>query len=163
MSTLFELTADMQELFTLATEEDDEQAFLDTLESLQGMIQQKAAGYVAVINQLEMEAAAADLQAKLFSAKRDVRKNNVKRMKEMLLAAMDQMGVSELPAGDYTIKAAKNGGLQPLKITGEVPDNMTKVIVEPDNVKIREFLKEQPEHVCEWAFLEERGKHIVIK
>ena len=39
MGTLFELTTDMQALYALATEEDDEQAFLDTLEGLKGMIQ----------------------------------------------------------------------------------------------------------------------------
>lgn len=160
MGTLFELTTDMQALYALATEEDDEQAFLDTLEGLKGMIQDKAASYVDVIQQLDMEAAKADLMAKQFAAKRDVRKNNVKRMKEALMWAMDQMDVKEMPAGDYTIKVVKNGGMQPMVIDGEVPDNMTKVTVEPDNAKIREFLKE---NTCKWAHLEERGRHITIK
>ena len=160
MSTLFELTTDMQALYALATEEDDEQAFLDTLEGLKGMIQDKAASYVDVIQQLDMEAAKADLMAKQFAQKRDVRKNNIKRMKEALMWAMDQMDVKEMPAGDYTIKVVKNGGMQPMVIDGEVPDNMTKVTVEPDNAKIREFLKE---NTCDWAHLEERGRHIAIK
>lgn len=160
MSTLFELTTDMQALYALATEEDDEQAFLDTLEGLKGMIQDKASSYVDVIQQLDMEAAKADIMAKQFAAKRDVRKNNIKRMKEALMWAMDQMDVKEMPAGDYTIKVVKNGGMQPMVIDGEVPDNMTKVTVEPDNAKIREFLKE---NTCEWAHLEERGRHIKIK
>lgn len=160
MATLFELTTDMQALYALATEEDDEQAFLDTLEGLKGMIQDKAASYVDVIQQLDMEAAKADLMAKQFAQKRDIRKNNVKRMKEALMWAMDQMDVKEMPAGDYTIKVVKNGGMQPMVIDGEVPDNMTKVTVEPDNTKIREFLKE---NTCEWAHLEERGRHIAIK
>lgn len=160
MSTLFELTTDMQALYALATEEDDEQAFLDTLEGLKGMIQDKAASYVDVIQQLDMEAAKADIMAKQFAQKRDVRKNNIKRMKEALMWSMDQMDVKEMPAGDYTIKVVKNGGMQPMVIDGEVPDNMTKVTVEPDNAKIREFLKE---NTCEWAHLEERGVHLTIK
>lgn len=160
MATLFELTTDMQALYALATEEDDEQAFLDTLEGLKGMIQDKAASYVDVIQQLEMEAAKADIMAKQFAQKRDVRKNNIKRMKEALMWAMDQMDVKEMPAGDYTIKVVKNGGVQPMVIDGDVPDNMTKVTVEPDNAKIREFLKD---NTCEWAHLEERGRHIAIK
>lgn len=163
MGTLFELTTDMQALYALATEEDDEHAFLDTLEGLKGMIQDKAASYVDVIQQLDMEAAKADLMAKQFAQKRDIRKNNVKRMKEALMIAMDAMDATTMDAGNYTIKIVKNGGVQPLRITGEVPDNMTKVTVEPDGAKIREFLKDQPEHVCEWAFLEERGRHITIK
>ena len=160
MSTLFELTTDMQALYALATEEDDEQAFLDTLEGLKGMIQDKAASYVDVIQQLDMEAAKADIMAKQFAQKHDIRKNNVKRMKEALMWAMDQMDVKEMPAGDYTIKVVKNGGVQPLKITGEVPDNMTKVTVEPDNAKIREYLKD---HEADWAHLADRGVHLTIK
>lgn len=160
MSTLFELTTDMQALYALATEEDDEQAFLDTLEGLKGMIQDKAASYVDVIQQLDMEAAKADLMAKQFAQKRDVRKNNIKRMKEALMWAMDQMDVKEMPAGDYTIKVVKNGGLQPLVIDGEVPESMTKVTIEPDNNKIREYLKD---HEADWGHLAERGRHITIK
>lgn len=161
MGTLFELTTDMQALYALATEEDDEQAFLDTLEGLKGMIQDKAAGYVDVIQQLDMEAAKADLMAKQFAAKRDVRKNNVKRMKEALMWAMDQMDVKELPAGDYTIKVVKNGGMQPMVIDGEVPESFLKVIYEADKDKISQALKDGQE--LSFARLEERGSHITIK
>ena len=73
---------------------------------------------------------------------------------------MVQLDKKDLPAEAFTFKIQKNGGMQPLKIDGEVPQNMTKVIVEPDNDKIREFLKE---NTCDWAHLEERGSHIVIK
>jgi hypothetical protein len=45
-------------------------------------------------------------------------------------------------------------------IDGVVPDNMTKVTIEPDTDKIRAFLKENE---CEWAHLEERGRHIEVK
>ena len=72
---------------------------------------------------------------------------------------MVQLDKKDLPAEAFTFKIQKNGGMQPLKIDGEVPQNMTKVIVEPDNDKIREFLKE---NTCDWAHLEERGSHIVI-
>jgi hypothetical protein len=81
-------------------------------------------------------------------------------MKDMLKFALESTNQKEMAAGDFTIKLQNNGGLQPLKITGDVPESMTKVIVEPDNDRIREFLKE---NTCEWAHLEERGKHVVIK
>lgn len=160
MATLFELTTEMQDLYALATEEDDQQAFLDTLEGLQGMLEQKAGSYVDVIKQLEMEAKVADQMASDFVKKRDIRKNNVKRMKEMLLMCMERLNITSLDAGHFTVKVANNGGVQPLVIDGEVPDSMTKVTIEPDNNKIREYLKD---HEADWAHLEERGKHIVIK
>jgi hypothetical protein len=159
--TLFEIVDDYQNLYELATDPDtDPEVFNDTLEAIKGALEVKSSGYVNVIKQLEMEAKQADEVSEMFKAKAEVRKNNIKRMKEMLKSALETTNQESLTAGAYTIKLQKNGGVQPLVIDGDVPQNMTKVIVEPDNAKIREYLKD---HSCEWAHLEERGKHIVIK
>ena len=159
--TLFEIVDDYQNLYELATDPDtDPEVFNDTLEAIKGALEGKSSGYVNVIKQLEMEAKQADEVSEMFKAKAEVRKNNIKRMKEMLKSALEATNQESLTAGAYTIKLQKNGGVQPLVIDGDVPQNMTKVIVEPDNAKIREYLKD---HSCEWAHLEERGKHIVIK
>lgn len=159
--TLFEIVDDYQNLYELATDPDtDPEVFNDTLEAIKGALEVKSSGYVNVIKQLEMEAKQADEVSEMFKAKAEVRKNNIKRMKEMLKSALEATNQESLTAGAYTIKLQKNGGVQPLVIDGNVPQNMTKVIVEPDNAKIREYLKD---HSCEWAHLEERGKHIVIK
>lgn len=159
--TLFEIVDDYQNLYELATDPDtDPEVFNDTLEAIKGALEVKSSGYVNVIKQLEMEAKQADEVSEMFKAKAEVRKNNIKRMKEMLKSALEATNQESITAGAYTIKLQKNGGVQPLVIDGDVPQNMTKVIVEPDNAKIREYLKD---HSCEWAHLEERGKHIVIK
>ena len=159
--TLFEIVDDYQNLYELATDPDtDPEVFNDTLEAIKGALEVKSYGYVNVIKQLEMEAKQADEVSEMFKAKAEVRKNNIKRMKEMLKSALETTNQESLTAGAYTIKLQKNGGVQPLVIDGDVPQNMTKVIVEPDNAKIREYLKD---HLCEWAHLEPRGKHIVIK
>ena len=159
--TLFEIVDDYQNLYELATDPDtDPEVFNDTLEAIKGALEVKSCGYVNVIKQLEMEAKQADEVSEMFKAKAEVRKNNIKRMKEMLKSALEATNQESLTAGAYTIKLQKNGGVLPLVIDGDVPQNMTKVIVEPDNAKIREYLKD---HSCEWAHLEERGKHIVIK
>lgn len=160
--TLFDIVGEFLELYNMATSEEveAEEAFIDTLESLKGELETKSSGYVAVINRLEAEQAKAEEIAKAYSAVAKSRKNAIKRMKDTLLLAMDSLDKTEMPAGDLTIKIKKNGGLQPLVIDGDVPDNMTRVIVEPDNDKIRNFLKDNE---CEWAHLEERGRHIEIK
>lgn len=159
--TLFEIVDDMKQLYEMATDpETDPEVFSDTLEAIKGALQVKAGGYVNVIKQLEMEQKQAKEISKAFADKAKVRENNIKRMKDMLQIALETSNDTELDAGDFTIKLQKNGGAQPLVITGEVPENMTRVIIEPDNDKIREFLKD---NTCEWAHLEERGKHIVIK
>ena len=161
MGTLFDITEDFRSLYELATDpECDEQVFQDTLEGLMGELEVKSCGYTQVIKQLDMEAKQAKEVSQMFADKAKVRENHIKRMKEALKMAMETAGTDQIAAGAFTIKLQNNGGLQPLKITGEVPDNMTKVIVEPDTDRIREFLKDNE---CEWAHLEERGKHIVIK
>lgn len=163
MSTLFELVEDCQLLYEMATDPDcDPQVLEDTIEGIMGMIEIKAGGYVNVIKQLEMEQKQAEELSRAFAAKAKIRENNIKRMKDTLLAAMDRLNKTELPAGDFTFKVQKNGGKEPLVIDdpGKVPDNLTKITIEPDKDKIREFLKD---NTAEWAHIEPRGKHIVIK
>ena len=161
MATLFELTNEFRALYELATEDGDPAALADTLESMMPELQQKAVGYVAVINQLEMESAKADEISKAFKAKADARKNSVKALKNALLMALDSINATEMQAGDWTIKAVKNGGVQPMVIDGDVPESFLKVIYEADKDKIRQALKDGQE--LSFARLEERGRHITIK
>lgn len=161
MATLFDIVGEFQRLYDMGTDpECDEQVFNDTLESLVGELEVKGKGYVSVIKQLEMEMTQANIVAEQFKAKAKVRENHIKQMKEALKTAMTSIGMDSIQAGDWTINIKKNGGVQPLVITGDVPDNMMKVIVEPDNTKIREFMKENK---AGWAYLEERGTHVEIK
>lgn len=160
MSSLYDIESDFLALYELATTEGDEQAFLDTLEALKGELEVKAGGYVHVIKQLEMEADECDKVIDAFKAKKATRTNNVKRMKEALMQAMDIAGVDKLPAGEYTLKIARNGGVQPL-VLGEVPDNYMKVKLEPDTDKIRKALNDGED--LSFARLEERGRHLCIK
>ena len=161
MSSLYDLTGEFKALYGLAVDDEDPQAFLDTLEGLKGELEVKAGGYVYVIKQLMMEADECDKVIDAFTAKKSARLNNVKRMKEALMSAMDATGIDTLKAGQFTLKISKNGGLQPMKITGDVPDNFSKVIVEPDSKKIRDALNDGEELV--FAHLEERGRHLNIK
>ena len=163
MGTLFNLVGEFETLYALATSEDaeDEQVFLDTLEALRGELEVKAGGYVHVIKTLEMEMNECDNVLDAFTRKKKTRANAVKRMKEALIGAMDAAGVESIPAGEYTLKIAKNGGLQPLKIDGDVPDNYKKVIYEDDKDLIRKALNDGEE--LEFAHLEPRGRHLNIK
>ncbi len=163
MATLFDLREEFKALYELAIAEgaEEEQAFLDTLEALKGELEIKANGYTHVIKQLEMESKECENVIAAFKAKKEIRENHIKRMKQALIEAMDAAGVEQLPAGEYTLKIAKNGGLQPLKIDGEVPDNFTKIKIEPDNDLIRKALNDGEE--LGFAHLEERGRHLNIK
>lgn len=160
MSTLFEIVDEFAELYQLMVDGADEGVINGTLDSLTAELEVKSAGYVAVINQLNMEEKTAAELAQKYSSISNSRKYAIKKMKERLLIAMDALGKDEMPAGDFKIKVKKNGGAQPLKITGDVPESMMKITVENDSDKIREFLKT---NTCDWAHLAKRGKHIEIK
>lgn len=164
MGTLFEITDDLIELKEMLSDPDaDEQIIFDTLEAVQGELEAKAEGYIKVIKELEAEAKAAKAEADFFRQKAQIRENNVKRLKEALCFAMVKTGhdgKEGLSAGNYTLKVQNNGGKAPLKITGDVPESMMKIIKEPDGEKIREYLAD---HEADWAHLEERGKHLAIK
>lgn len=162
MGTLFELATDMEVLYEMATDPDvDPQALADTIEGVMGMLEDKAASCVYVMKRLEMEQEKALEVSREFTAKATIRGNNIKRIKEAIMSTMDRLGLKELDAGNYTIKVQKNGGKEPLVITGEVPDKFKKVIYEDDKELIRKALTDGEN--LEFAHLEPRGKHIVIK
>lgn len=157
MPSLYSITGEFLALYEMS---EDEEAFADTLESLEFDLEVKAKGYAQIINQLNMEADEAERVSKAFAAKAKARRNNVKYLMQRMNAAMELLDKDEVSAGDFKIKRIRNGGQAPLIIDGEVPDNMKKITVENDNAKIREFLKDAE---CSWAHIGERGYHIEVK
>ena len=164
MNNLFDIVGEFNELYEMATSEEEqaEQVFIDTLESLKGELTQKAAGYVAVMNRLDMEMKKAEEIEKRYKAIKESRKNAIQRMKDACLWACDNLGVTEIDAGDATIKVKNNGGQLPLIIDKpeSVPENLTKITIEPDKAKIREYVENNE---CDFAHLEPRGRHIEVK
>ena len=165
MSSLFNIVGEFNDLYAIATSEEEqaEQVFLDTLDSLKGELSEKAEGYVAVMNRLEMEEQKSDEIVKRYTAIRNARRNAIQRMKDACMWACENLGVDHIDAGDMTIKVKNNGGQLPLIIEDgkEIPQNLCKVTIEPDKTLIREYLKDHPE--CEFARIGERGKHIEVK
>lgn len=164
MNNLFDIVGEFNELYEMATSEEEqaEQVFIDTLESLKGELTEKAAGYVAVMNRLDMEMKKAEEIEKRYKAIKESRKNAIQRMKDACLWACDELGVKEIDAGDMTIKVKNNGGQLPLIIDKPelVPENLTKITIEPDKAKIREYVENNE---CDFAHLEPRGRHIEVK
>lgn len=162
MSSLFEITNDMQTLYDMLTDPDaDVQAVRDTLDGMMGELEVKASGYIAVLEQMDMEQKKAEEMYKFFKEKADARKNGIKRMKDAIKWAMINLNLDKIEAGNYTIKLQANGGKLPLQIVGDVPDNFKRIIYEDDTELIRKHLENG--ETLGFAYLEERGKHVVIK
>jgi G:T/U-mismatch repair DNA glycosylase len=162
--TLFDIKGEFFRLYELAVQNDDpecEEAFNNALDDLKTDLAGKSAGYVHVIKQLDMEADECDKVIEAFKAKKEARKNHIAKMKNALLDAMDAAQLTEIKAGEYTLKIAKNGGKQPLVLDSTVPDNYMKIKYEPDNDLIRTAIEEGKE--INFAHLEERGRHLNIK
>ena len=69
--------------------------------------------------------------------------------------------MTELKAGDYTIKLQNNGGKLPLVLDDVVPDEYYKVVYELDKDKMRKALDDGKQ--LKFAHYGERGKHVIIK
>lgn len=164
MDTLYSLSAEYKELLELALSDDidDEKAFADTLEGLTGCIEAKMDDYAVVMTHLEGRAAMIHNEIDRLKAMEMVVTNHQKRMKAHLLRVMeDTLHQTKIKTDLHTFTVCRNGGKQPMEITGEVPDNYRKIVYEIDNDKIRADLENGVE--LPFAHLNERGTHLMIK
>lgn len=160
--TLYDLTGEYMKLLTMMEDPDvDPEVLQDTLEAVGGEIEDKAEGYVCVAKELEAEADKFDKEIERLIKNRDSLRNNAKRVKATLLSAMDLIDKPKLTTEHFRVSIARNGGLQPMKITGDVPEEYLIYKPEPDNKKIREALDNGL--ALDFAHLEERGRYLNIR
>ena len=109
MNTLYQLTADYLNLLEIAEDPDiDEQAFMDTLDGIEGAIEVKAEGYAKVMRQLEADAAACEAESKRLKNKAKTIENNIKRMKQALQFAMQATGKTKFKTALFSFYIQKN-------------------------------------------------------
>ena len=107
--TLYELTEDYMNLLALAEDPDiDEQAFMDTLDGIEGAIEVKADNYARVMRQLEADAAACEAESKRLKNKSKTIENNIKRMKQALQFAMQATGKTKFKTQLFSFYIQKN-------------------------------------------------------
>ena len=106
--TLYELTNDYMNLLELAEDPDiDEQAFMDTLEGIDGALEDKAEGYAKVIRTLEGDAAACDAESKRLRNKKQAIERNIDRMKKALQYAMETTGKTKFKTPLFSFNIQK--------------------------------------------------------
>ncbi len=160
MSTLYEITGNFMKLLEMAEEEEiSEETLKDTLESLQYDLEDKADQYAKIIKQLEGQAKIIQEEKQRLEEKKKTISNNIARMKNALRGAMLIADTKKIKTDLFSFTIRKAGGLKPLVIDGEVPEEYLKQ-PEPDTVKIRELLKNNE---VEWAHLKESEEVLVIR
>ena len=162
MSNLYELTSNYETVLNMLYDEEiDEQMIFDTLESIEGEIEDKADNYAKIIKELEAKQKARKEEAKRLTDSAKVFENRAKALKNNLFNAMKETGKTKFATNLFSFNIVKNGGKQALTIDGDVPEEYTKTIIENDTDKIRQAL-ENGENLP-FAHLEPRGESLRIK
>ncbi len=162
MSNLYQLTNDYETVLNMLYDEDaDEQMILDTLEAIEGEIEDKANNYAKIIKELEAKQNARKEEAKRLTESAKIFENRVKVLKSNLFNSMKATGKTKFATDLFSFNIAKNGGKQTLTIDGDVPEEYTKTVIENDTDKIRQAL-ENGEKLT-FAHLEPRGESLRIK
>lgn len=168
MATLYELTGAWRELYDMADDPDmNPDAWFDTMEGLEGEIEDKAEGYAKLLKQLEADQAALDAEAARLKDRASVVGNKVKRIKERLKESMEALDKTKIQAGIFTFAIQKNGGKAPIEYApdmkvGELPlEYLTFPAPTINSDAVRAALDAGTE--LEWAHYGERGTHLRLK
>lgn len=103
---LYELSAAYQQIQTMI--EDGQEGLADTLESLNDAIEDKAVGYAKVMKNLEAQAKAIkDEEARLADRRKSI-ENNVRRLRESLEQAMNDVGMKRIKTELFSFNIQKN-------------------------------------------------------
>lgn len=109
MATLYELTGNYKTVLEMAQDpEIDIQAIKDTLEMIQGDIEEKADGYAKVIKELDGEADKLTAEIKRLTERKSTIQNSIAYMKQSLTNAMTVTGNTKFRTDLFSFNIQKN-------------------------------------------------------
>lgn len=162
MSTLHEITGQYLELYEMmeSADELEMKIIADTLDGMDGELEEKADGYAKIMAELDAEAVKFEKEADRLAARAEQLHNRSKILKDRLKAAMILCDRRKFKTDFYSFAICKNGGVAPMEVDATaVPDDYMKKI--PDTSKIREALNAGK--ILPFAELKDRGEHLRIK
>lgn len=164
---LFELTEDYLKLLQLAEDpETDPEALADTMEGIQGALEDKLDAYAYVVSQLDGDIATADAEIKRLQEFKKGLVNNRDNVKKNMYSSMIALDVRKIKTAKHVFVIAKNGGKLPVVIYDEVkpedvPDEYRVAKFDFDKDAIRAALENGD--FIPFAELGERGESLRIK
>lgn len=174
MAALYELTGEFLQLMDMLEDEEcDEQCIMDTLESVEYEIEDKADGYAKIIKSLESNVDGLSKEADRLIARKRIYENRIKWLKQNLEMCMRATGKRKFTTDLFSFNIQKNGGKRKLVVDVDiekVPEQYR--IKQPDAIdgeSIREFLKENGYEGqdgslnCEFAHLKPQGESLRIR
>ena len=174
MANIYELTGQfIQLLEMLEDEEVNEQVIMDTLESVEYEIEDKADGCAKIIKALEADVEGIKKENDRLTSRKKTYENRIKQLKENLEMCMKATGKKKFTTDLFSFNIQKNGGKRKLIVDVDVENIPEEYrIKQPDAIngdKLREYLKEnglegQDGSInCEWCHLEPQGESLRIR
>lgn len=165
MAKLYELTEQYAVLLDMLYDgEEDEQTIRDTMESVDGEIEDKADNYARIIFGMKADIEALKIEEERLYTRRKTLETRQKWLKENLEANMRFIGKTKFKTALFSFNIQKNGGLEPLVIDGAIEDIPGRFLIPqppvPNNESIRRLLAEKQ---VDWAHLEPRGESLRIR
>lgn len=109
MGTLYELKSEYIQLREMAGDPDiSPEALRDTMEAINGELEDKADGYAKVIRELEAEEAGLDTEIKRLQARKSAVSGNKGRIKNALESAMRETGKLKFKTALFSFGIQKN-------------------------------------------------------
>lgn len=163
--SLYELTEEwvaVKDMFY--DDEADEQVIFDTLEAIEGEIEDKADKYAIILRTMAGDIETIRKEEARLYARRASLERRSKTLKERLQANLEFVGKTKFKTALFSFSIAKNGGKQPIEITSNMDEIPGKYLIPqppvPDKEAIRELLKDKE---VDWAQLLPYGKHLTIR
>lgn len=165
MSNIYKLENNYEKVLNMLYQDDiDEQMILDTLESIEGDIEDKADGYAKIIKELLGDAEKIKTEKQRLEARQKSFEKRAELLKDNLQKTLKQIGKTKFKTELFSFNIQKNGGKLPLIIDDieKVPNEYFKhTEKELDNTKIREAI-DLGEKIL-FAHYGEQGESLRIK
>lgn len=141
---LFELTGAFNQVADMLEYDSENAAIIDTLESIDLAIEEKADGYAKLIRNQEASSKAFDEEIKRMKERKQAIDNNVKRMKLSLQNAMVEIGKTKFKTDLFSFNIQKNQPSVEIIDESLIPDEFKKVKIEFDKAAIKKAEEEVP-------------------
>jgi len=145
MSKLYELSMNFNEVIGMIDDEDVSiEALEDTLQSIEGEIEDKVEGCAKFVKNLEGDVDAIDAEIARLSKRKKTVNNKIEGIKNYVMEQMVYVSKDKITTPVFTISRAKNPAKLVIEDAKLLPGNYLKIIPEttvPDNAAIKEALK----------------------
>lgn len=162
---LYDLTSDYLQLQQMLEDpEADSDLINDTMDAIEGAIEEKADNYAKLIKNLEGNSYAIEVEIERLKNKKNTLDMAVKRLKDNLKEAMIATDKKKFKTELFSFNIQKNGGALPVIVdvaTEELPDDLVIVNEKPDLKAIAAYIEKTGD--VTYAHFGERGESLRIK